>query len=105
MTTQLCADDWKEIAAKAQREAEQWRQNFDALQRALVGETGASGIEVAHALRKGAERYRWLRDNACTAQANTIGPIYRIDVQILGRWTLAAAVDAAMATRQAVGAA
>jgi hypothetical protein len=60
--------------------------------------------EIA-ALRKDAERYRWLRDNACTAQANTIGPIYRIDVQILGQWTLAAAVDAAMATRPAVGAA
>jgi hypothetical protein len=40
-----------------------------ALMRALVGNTGASGIEVAHALRKDAERYRWLRDIAFTATA------------------------------------
>jgi hypothetical protein len=48
-------------AEKAQREAMEWRQNFDALQTALVGKTGASGIQVAHALRKDAERYRFLR--------------------------------------------
>lgn len=63
MTTQLCADDWKEIAAKAHREAAEWRQNFDVLQRALVGDTGASGITAAAALRKDAERYRWLKRN------------------------------------------
>jgi hypothetical protein len=60
MTTTTCADDWRKIAEKAAREAREWRENFDVLQRALVGETGASGIEVAHALRKDAERYRKL---------------------------------------------
>lgn len=47
---------------KASREAREWRENFEALQRALVGETGASGIETAHKLRKEAER-------ACAALA------------------------------------
>jgi len=61
MTTTACAEDWREIADKANREAREWRENFATLQRALVGDTGASGIEVAHALRKDAERYRWLR--------------------------------------------
>jgi hypothetical protein len=42
---------------KATREAAEWRENFASLQRALVGETGASGITVAAALRKDAERY------------------------------------------------
>jgi hypothetical protein len=76
---QMCADDWKEIAAKAQREAAEWRQNFDVLQRALVGDTGASRITVAAALRKDAERYRWLREQP----DDTSAP--RIDVV---RWTL-----------------
>jgi hypothetical protein len=66
MTTQACTQDWKEMYEKAARQAADWRQNFDVLQRALVGDTGASGIEVAHKLRKDAERYRWLRKNAIT---------------------------------------
>lgn len=63
MTTTACAEDWREIADKANREAREWRENFATLQRALVGDTGASGIEVAHALRKDAERYRRLRES------------------------------------------
>lgn len=46
-----------ELAAMRRR-AEEWESNFETLQRALVGETGASGITVAAALRKDAERWR-----------------------------------------------
>lgn len=49
------------------------------------------------ALRKDAEYYRWLRDHACTTQANTRGPIFRMDVQIVGKWHLGDAIDAARA--------
>ena len=58
MITTACAEDWREMYNKAAREAREWQENFNVLQRALVGETGASGIEIAHALRKDAERYR-----------------------------------------------
>lgn len=46
--------------AEANREAREWRENFATLQRALVGDTGASGIEVAHALRKDAGELEFL---------------------------------------------
>jgi hypothetical protein len=63
--------DWRAIAEQAKREAAEWKQNFAVLQKALVGETGASGIEVAGLLRKDAERWRWYiqpgeRQNACS---------------------------------------
>ena len=98
MTTMMCADDWKEIAAKAQREAAEWRQNFEALQRALVGDTGSSGITVAAALRKDAGRYRWLREREVEIRRYaTVGQraSERLDDQI----------DAAVEEARAVGAA
>jgi hypothetical protein len=64
-----------------------------------------AGCDCLAALRKDAERYRWLRDHACTTQANTRGPIFRIDVQIRDIWFLNDAIDAAMSEEPAVGAA
>jgi hypothetical protein len=103
MTTTMCADEWREIARKAQREAAEWRQNFTALQMALVGDTGASGITVAAALRKDAERYRWLR-------ANINGERWDVLFDECGRnpldmEQLDGAVDSEMARAPAVGAA
>lgn len=92
MTTQASAEDWKELYETAVRHAAEWRENFQALQHALVGETGASGIEVAHALRKDAERYRWLRhgdnDDACIEVANGFA-----DAWLLRGEKLDAAID------------
>jgi hypothetical protein len=99
MTTTACAADWREIAEKAAREAREWRENFNVLQRALVGETGASGIEVAHALRKDAERYRKLRDGAFVATPMVVDPLNH-DVTYT-----ADGLDAALDALPAVGAA
>ena len=96
MTTKACAEDWREIAEKAAREAREWRENFDVLQRALVGETGASGIEVAHALRKDAERYRKL----CEA-GGAIDAFVAAYHNTLVKEALDAAVDAVPAIRAA----
>lgn len=75
-------------------------QRIDALQaneRRLIDEMAA--------LRKDAERYRWLRDNACTTQADSLGPIFRMDVRITGKWHLGIAIDAAIASTPVAGAA
>lgn len=77
---------------------------YNELTSGIVAEIAALRQEC-EALRKDAERYRWLRDNACTTQANTLGPIFRMDVQIVGKWHLGDAVDAAMTAMPAVGAA
>lgn len=101
MTTTACAEDWREMYDKAAREAREWRENFNVLQRALVGETGASGIEVAHTLRKDAERYRkWRADY--TNHANT--PVSEMLLALADAWT-ADEVDAAIDAAPAVGAA
>lgn len=55
--------DWKARAEAAEKKAEQWRENFEALQRVIVGKTGASGITLAAQHKRDAERYRWLRDD------------------------------------------
>jgi hypothetical protein len=99
MTTTACAADWREIAEKASREAREWRENFNVLQRAMVGETGASGIGVAHAMRKDAERYRKWR----AAYTHPDGTPHALDpmlAAIADAWTpeqLDAAIDAAPA--------
>lgn len=47
---------------RLQRSLANVQSDFTALQRALVGNTGASAITVAKTLRADAERYRWLRE-------------------------------------------
>lgn len=110
MTTTACAEDWREIADKANREAREWRENFAALQRALVGETGASGIEVAHALRKDAERYRWLAARLLAADFDYNGEgVQALVFELPAGCTVSAdcnaTIDAAMRMAPAVGAA
>jgi hypothetical protein len=104
MTTQACAQDWKEMYEKAARQAADWQQNFDVLQRALVGDTGASGIEVAHKLRKDAARYRWLRDCA-PIRSEPVPFVCGLNDLALCGDECDAATDAAMMAFGAVGAA
>jgi len=50
-----------------EREVEALRNDFAALQHAIVGDTGASAILTVEALRADAERYRLLRSQAYEA--------------------------------------
>lgn len=102
------ADYWKAQAEKVQREAAEWRQNFEVLQRALVGDTGASGITVAAALRKDAERYRWLRERhevLCRMYTAQGLGIDLSAVYVRSAEQLDGVIDAAMAPRPVLGAA
>ena len=108
MATTACAEDWREIADKAHREAREWRENFETLQRALVGDTGASGIEVAHALRKDAERYRWLRERhevLCRMYTAQGLGLDLSAVYVRSAEQLDGVIDAAMVPRSVLGAA
>ena len=91
-------------------QAAEWRKNFGVLQRALVGETGASGIEVAHALRKDAERYRWLAARLLAADFDYNGEgvqalVFEMPDGFHASADCGATIDAAMRMAPAVGAA
>ena len=50
--------------AEAHRASAEWQQNFETLCRAVVGNTGLSAIGEVRKLKRDAERYRWLKENA-----------------------------------------
>ena len=92
-------------AEKAHREAREWRENFAALQHALVGETGASGIETAHALRKdkaaavAAERaWRDAVDEMLTVAHMVASDDPRESINRLISWHVAVALDPAVSS-------
>lgn len=88
-----------------ERESAALRNDFNALQHAIVGDTGASAILTVEALRVDAERYRWLRDKADADNGHPYATIHKANDW--GKWFntwecgegLDAAIDAAMEQR------
>jgi hypothetical protein len=62
------------------------------------GAVAALGLlmQEREAMARDAERYRFMINHLCTQQADSLGPIYRIDVRIGKARFIGDAIDAAM---------